>query len=131
MPLDAKPAAAHSHGMVRLTVRIDLGESASIGPGKAKLLEKIAEAGSIRGAAATMGMSYRRAWLLVQELEEIMGAPVVTAATGGAKGGGASLTKLGAGVLKHYRAVERRAKRSAGSDLHALANLARHSVPRR
>src|SRR5215472_17262887 len=99
--------------MVRLTIRIDLSEAAAIGPGKAKLLEKISERGSIRAAATAMGMSYRRAWLLVQELQKIMGAPVVTAATGGKKGGGASLTKLGADVLKHYRAIERRAQRSA------------------
>src|SRR5262249_46259261 len=102
--------------------------AASIGPGKAKLLEKIAEEGSIRQAAVAMDMSYRRAWLLVKELEEIMGAPVVKAATGGAKGGGTNLTKLGAGVLKHYRAAELRAHRSARNELDALARLSGRSA---
>ena len=116
--------------MARITIRIDLGEAAAIGPGKAKLLEEIAEHGSIRGAAAAMGMSYRRAWLLVQELEAIMGAPVISTSTGGAKGGGARLTKLGASVLKHYRAIERDAHRSAERELDALASLAKRKRTR-
>src|SRR5260370_9195551 len=109
--------------MAGLTIRIILGETAAVGPGKAKLLEKISECGSIRGAAAAMGMSYRRAWLLVQELEMIMGAPVVSAATGGARGGGATLTKLGAMGRGHYRTIERRAHRWAANHPDALARL--------
>ena len=114
--------------MTRLTIRIDLGKTAAIGPGKAKLLEKIAECGSIRRAAAAMDMSYRRAWLLVHELERIMGAPVVAVATGGTKGGGAALTRLGASVLAHYRAIERRAHRSTATERAALARLARRKT---
>lgn len=107
--------------MVRLTVRIDLDEEAAIGPGKVRLLELIAEKKSIRGAAAGMQMSYRRAWLLVREMERIMGEAVVATETGGRHGGGAALTPLGLSLVSQYRAIERRAARSVAADLRTLA----------
>lgn len=110
--------------MARLTIRVDIEDSAAFGPGKARLLELIEETGSIRSAAAAMGMSYRRAWLLVHEMQEIMGAPVVAGRTGGAKGGGTTLTTTGKAVLTHYRAIETRATRAAVVQLRALSRLA-------
>ena len=81
--------------MVALRLKIDFGNKGLLGPGKVRLLELIQKHGSIRGAAAAMDMSYRRAWLLLKELENIMGAPAIAPETGGAKGGGTTLTELG------------------------------------
>src|SRR5258705_12438592 len=79
--------------MTRLSIRIDFEGSEAFGPGKVRLLELIEEQGSIRGAAAAMSMSYRHAWLLLQAVEDTFGAPVITTATGGARGGGAKTTE--------------------------------------
>ena len=111
--------------MTRLTIRIDFDDSSAFGPGKARLLECIAREGSIRAGAATMGMSYRRAWLLVREIQEIIGAPIVIAACGGVNGGGTKLTKIGRAVLTRYRMIERRAEKSVRRELNSLAQLAR------
>ncbi len=90
--------------MSRLTVRIDFDEQRAIGPGKIKLLELIDRHGSISEAGRQMGMSYRRAWLLVDNLNRCFRAPVVTSQAGGQHGGGASLTEFGYAVVEHYRA---------------------------
>jgi len=74
-----------------------------MGPGKADLLDAIAETGSISAAARRMRMSYRRAWLLVQTMNECFAEPLVSAAKGGKAGGGAALTSTGAAVLARYR----------------------------
>jgi molybdate transport system regulatory protein len=111
--------------MARLSIRIDLGSETALGPGKARLLELVDTEGSIRAAAAAMGMSYRRAWLLLQDIEATMGAPVIAAATGGVKGGGASLTKLGRAVVDQYRKIEERATRSVDAELRTLSELAK------
>ncbi|HSC61750.1 MAG TPA: LysR family transcriptional regulator, partial [Rhizomicrobium sp.] len=68
--------------MVRLTIRIDFESGDAIGPGKVRLLEQVAETGSIRGAATALKMSYRRAWLLIKATETTFGAPLIVAATG-------------------------------------------------
>ena len=81
--------------MPTLSIRVDLRPGASIGPGKARLLELIAETGSISAAARAMEMSYRRAWLLIDDLKAVFGEAVVETAAGGAKGGGAHLTRRG------------------------------------
>jgi len=117
--------------MATLTIRVDLDDKAAIGPGKARLLELIGETGSIRRAAAGMQMSYRKAWLLLQETEAIMGAALVVTETGGKQGGGARLTPLGRSVIAHYRAIEKRAVRSVSSELRALAQMAKRSPRRR
>ena len=99
--------------MAHLTVKIALAEKGMIGPGKVQLLELIQKHGSIRAAAAAMNMSYRRAWLLIKEAEDIMGAPVIRAETGGAKGGGAILSEVGHAIIDRYRSIEKRAAKSA------------------
>lgn len=109
--------------MTRLTIRIDFDNGTALGPGKVRLLELIAETGSIRKAAAGMKMSYRRAWLLLQALEESFGRPLVATARGGAKGGGAKLTALGGEVAARYRSLEAGASEATRSDFSALAAL--------
>lgn len=113
--------------MARLTIRLDFGPEAAFGPGKARLLELVDETGSIRAAAAGMGMSYRRAWLLLKDIENVINAPPVQTRTGGAQGGGTTLTAGGRAILDGYRAIERRAARSVSSDLASLAALSRKS----
>jgi molybdate transport system regulatory protein len=95
-----------------------------LGPGKVTLLELIEEKGSIRAAAAAMDMSYRRAWLLIRELETIFGAPVLDRATGGRHGGGAKPNALGKAIMTRYRAMERDAAVALGKNLKALEKLA-------
>jgi molybdate transport system regulatory protein len=99
--------------MVRLSIRIDLAPGLRIGPGKVQLLEAIATQGSISAAGRALGMSYRRAWTLVEAMNTGFGRPVVEAQTGGRAGGGARLSDLGAEVVARYRAVERAAQASA------------------
>lgn len=119
--------------MTRLSIRIDFEPSGSaLGPGMAQLLEQVAELGSIRRAAASMGMSYRKAWLLIQEMQKTFDGPVVTAEAGGVAGGGTQLTELGNTLLKIYRRVESRAADATQAELGALSALVRSNAsPRR
>ncbi|MBL9009580.1 MAG: LysR family transcriptional regulator [Alphaproteobacteria bacterium] len=103
--------------MPTLSIRVDLRPGASIGPGKARLLELIAETGSISAAARAMEMSYRRAWLLIDDLKAVFGEAVVETAAGGAKGGGAHLTRRGRTVLDAFRRVERAAAKAAAREI--------------
>lgn len=106
-----------------MSVRIDM-PAGRIGPGKIALLEAIAREGSISAAGRALGMSYRRAWNLVDDVNKVLGTPAVAAATGGQGGGGADLTEAGRGLVRDYRAVERAAHRAAAR---LLAGLARRS----
>lgn len=90
----------------KASLRLVFGPDRRVGPGKIRLLERIAETGSISAAAREMEMSYRRAWLLIDELNAIFAAPMVETATGGPGGGGAVLTALGASLVETYRAIE-------------------------
>jgi len=93
------------------------------GPGMAELLERIGKLGSIRKAAASMQMSYRKAWLLVQGLQQTFGGAVVITETGGTAGGGAQLTELGTKLIKTYRSIEARAAQAADQDMQLLAAM--------
>jgi molybdate transport system regulatory protein len=116
--------------MARLTLRIDFGDDRAIGPGKIRLLELIAAEGSISAAGRAMGMSYRRAWLLVDSLNHYFREPVVSAQIGGARGGGAALTGLGREIVQHYRALEQAAESAGARHVGALvAALAAHPEP--
>lgn len=106
--------------MPKLSVRIDLDPEGRIGPGKIELLEHIATCGSISAGARRMGMSYKHAWDLIEELNQIFGKPVVSAQTGGKLGGGAKLTSVGLALVSRYRAVERAATAAAEKQLVAL-----------
>lgn len=87
-------------------LRVTLADSFYVGPGRADLLEGIVETGSIAAAGKRMGMSYKRAWGLVQALNEGWGKPLVEASRGGAGQGGATLTADGVFVLERYRAMQ-------------------------
>ncbi|WP_198372877.1 winged helix-turn-helix domain-containing protein [Roseomonas rosulenta] len=102
-----------------LSLRIDL-PSGRIGPGKIHLLEAIDREGSISAAGRALGMSYKRAWDLVDALNRQAGTPVVVASTGGYRGGGAMLTDAGRNLVADYRAIERAASRAAEPRLAAL-----------
>lgn len=119
--------------MPHLSIRIDFEPSGSaLGPGMVQLLERVAEQGSIRSAAATMGMSYRKAWLLIQEMQDTFNGAIVTTEIGGSDGGGTKLTELGTQLLRTYRRIENRTARAAEADLEALAALVKaNAAPRR
>jgi len=89
---------------LRLKLTFDTG--LTMGPGKADLLQGIAEEGSISAAGRRMKMSYKRAWMLVEEMNAAFRAPLVESSRGGASGGGARLTETGEAVLAHYRKLE-------------------------
>jgi molybdate transport system regulatory protein len=109
-----------------LSIRIDLASGDRIGPGKIALLEAIRSTGSISAAARSIGMSYRRAWLLVEEINRTLRQPAVTAETGGARGGGAMVTPVGERVVGLYRAIEAHARTAAGDEFRAIGKLIRH-----
>jgi molybdate transport system regulatory protein len=111
--------------MARVRVSIVFESGARIGPGKAKLLESIRDSGSISAAAREMGMSYKRAWVLLDSINQAFTVPVVTAASGGAGGGGANLTPFGAELLERYNRILDRAATNAVDELTALARRAR------
>ncbi len=108
---------------VQFRLRVYRDENIAIGPGKVSLLEAIAETGSISAAARQLGMSYRRAWVLIDEMNRELVAPVIETAAGGAHGGGSSLTRIGEQVITHYRAIENAARIAAAADLAALHGL--------
>ena len=104
-------------------LRILLGKSIAIGPGKAELLRLIEETGSISAAAREMGMSYRRAWTLVETMNGAFSEPLVEAATGGRGGGGARVTYFGREALAKYPALEEKALGSVTAEMDALSEL--------
>lgn len=107
----------------RLRLRIMLAPGQWLGPGKADLLEAIADTGSISAAGRRMGMSYKRAWGLVEGLNEMFGAPLVAASRGGAAHGGAGLTDLGAEVLALYRRAEAASLATSATEIARLGRL--------
>jgi molybdate transport system regulatory protein len=108
--------------------RIDFAEQSSVGPGKICLLEAIRDAGSLSQGARNIGMSYRRAWLLVESLKRSFREPVTVASTGGKDGGGMLVTELGDALIKNYRELEREFATLAERRLHPIiATGIRHS----
>jgi molybdate transport system regulatory protein len=90
-----------------IRIRIDFAENVHVGPGKIALLEAIKSSGSISDAARSLGMSYRRAWMLINSLKQGFSEAVTVSSTGGAGGGGARVTNFGASLIKQYRMLER------------------------
>lgn len=120
-----RPVTPDEGGPARITLRIDFGPLAALGPGKVRLLEEIAATGSITQAGKAMNMSYRRSWVLVDELNQMFKAPVVATQHGGAKGGGAALTDFGRDLVARYRAAEREATEAVGGHLAFLRDALR------
>jgi molybdate transport system regulatory protein len=113
-----------------LTLRVLGGAAAAMGPGKAELVERIARSGSISAAAREMGMSYRRAWQLVESLNRSFRAPVVSTAIGGSRGGGARVTPYGLRLVSRFRAMEAKASAAIAADLRRFsANLRKPAKP--
>jgi len=113
--------------MQLIRFRIDLAPRCSLGPGKIALLEAIAEKGSLTHAASHLGMSYRYAWLLLEDLRRSFSEPVTRATVGGRRGGGVELTSFGKDLVRRYHLASRRIESAARS---ALAPLVRKSVAR-
>lgn len=108
---------------VQFRLRLYRAGDTALGPGKVALLEAIAETGSISAAARRFGMSYRRAWQLVDEMNRAFAQPAVVSATGGAHGGGTHLTDSGRSIVAHYRAIEAAARQAGEDDITALTRL--------
>lgn len=106
--------------MAKLRLRVDFDPDGAIGPGKIALLEQIDSLGSIAAGGRAMRMSYRRAWELIDSINQCFREPVVSTQLGGVSGGGATLTPFGRELVKHYRAIERKAERAAATHLGAL-----------
>jgi len=104
-------------------IRIMFRKAIAMGPGKADLLRAIEDSGSISAAARDLGMSYRRAWLLVDTMNQCFKSPVVETLTGGQRGGGARVTELGRKVLERYVAMEAKAAASVRRDMAAFTRL--------
>ena len=108
---------------VRLRLRIDVDREPAIGPGKIALLEAIMMTGSISAAARELGMSYRRAWLLIEDINSRLRNPAVTRAKGGSRGGSSELTESGRQLVHLYRTVEATAYSKDLPDIRALTAL--------
>jgi molybdate transport system regulatory protein len=117
--------------LLRKVVRIGipLGDSYAMGPGKADLLDAIHDTGSISAAGRKLGMSYRRAWLLVDEMNRCFRTPVVEARLGGSGGGGARVTELGHEALRRYRELQDQAWAAVRKSIHEYQHLLNPAEP--
>jgi molybdate transport system regulatory protein len=111
----------HARGPTKL--RVMYGAEIAMGPGKAELLAAIAATGSISASAKQLGMSYRRAWLLVDTMNRCFREPLVASATGGSGGGGAEVTAFGCRVLERFRAMGKAVDRALDPELAAFSRL--------
>ena len=121
----AKPSSPRrpSKQELRPQIRILFRKAIAMGPGKADLLRAIGETGSISAAARQMEMSYRRAWLLVDTMNQAFKSPVVVTLTGGKAGGGAAVTEFGKEVLQRYSALEAKASASVARELRRFSAM--------
>ena len=98
------------------------GDLIALGPGKVDLLESIHQVGSISEAARKSNISYRRAWNMVNTMNQCFNEPLVESVTGGKGGGGAALTSLGKKVVKIYRNIENKASIAIQEEWKSLQN---------
>jgi molybdate transport system regulatory protein len=119
----AKSTKNAAKGTLRPQIRIMFRKAIAMGPGKADLLQAIGETGSISAAARRMKMSYRRAWLLVDTMNQSFDGPLVETATGGNHGGGARITELGQEVLRRYREMDAKASAAVSKEIVAFTRL--------
>jgi molybdate transport system regulatory protein len=103
-----------------ISFRVRLGEKGLLGPGKVELMELIHAQGSISAAGRSLGMAYRRAWMLVDELNGLFVKPVILKQTGGIRGGGAALTPFGRDIVACYRRIEETIEKAAAADIESL-----------
>lgn len=131
MPAKMPPADTHARASprsspkqatpeLRFRMRVTIGDVIAIGPGKIALLEAVDRTGSITAAAKSLGMSYRRAWILLDEMNRALRHPAVGSAKGGADGGGSTLTDAGRQLVALYRRIEETAAATSGDDIREL-----------
>jgi len=118
--------------MTKLFIRLDFEPTGSVlSPGMIQVLEAVQKMKSIRRAAASLNISYRKTWLMVQQMQKTFNGPVVLAESGGFGGGATELTAIGIKVLMHYHAIEKLALIAAQKDLEVLAAMVRPGAPPR
>ena len=117
------PPSRTSKRDLKPQIRVMFRKAIAMGPGKADLLRAIDETGSISAAARKMEMSYRRAWLLVDTMNQAFKSPVVVTLTGGKAGGGAAVTDFGKEVLQRYSAMEAKASASVARELRSFTEM--------
>ena len=103
--------------------RITVGKEIALGPGKINLLEAIEEKGSISAGAREIGMSYRRAWQMVNTINNCFKSPLVEGTKGGKGGGGAQVTAMGKQVIKLYRSMENKTNKSIKQEWNNIRKL--------
>lgn len=118
----ATPGRARKPELIPVRLRILSGSATAMGPGKADLLDAIGETGSISAAARQMGMSYRRAWLLVDTMNSCFVEPLVLKEKGGLDGGGAALSTTGKRVLRKFRQLSESVSKEFGGLLRGANN---------
>jgi molybdate transport system regulatory protein len=124
------PRTATPRPAARFRLRVTAGDAIFVGPGKIALLEAVRETHSITAAAKSIGMSYRRAWLLIDELNGSLASAAVASAIGGEHGGSSTVTPLGAELIDVYRRIEAKATRACAKDLAHLLELATPPRPK-
>ena len=120
-PPAVKPAAPKPR--MRFRLRITAGDAIAIGPGKIALIEAIAKTGSITSAAKSLDMSYRRAWLLLDDLNRALKKPAVDSAKGGQNGGGSQVTDAGLQLITLYRGIEAKAAETCRAEVSRLLRM--------
>lgn len=108
----------------RVRIRLDIAPACAVGPGKIALLEAVGKAGSLSVAARELGMSYRRAWMLLDDLNTAFEEPMATTAVGGMRGGGATVTARGHELIREFRALERAVTRLAARQMRSFRERA-------
>lgn len=120
LPRHTDPLMPASKSIARLQLRVAFDSGLVVGPGKVDLLEHVRETGSISAAGRRMKMSYRRAWDLVDAMNQHFVAPVVETSKGGAGGGGAKLTAMGEEVIARYRRIQAQAAEAVDAEMRTL-----------
>ena len=124
MTAPAKRASrTRTEPQLRFRMRINHGDVIAVGPGKIALLEAVERTGSITAAAKDLDMSYRRAWLLLDELNRSLKQPAIDSAKGGQRGGGSALTEVGRELIRLYRHIEAKAAKACGKDIERLMGM--------
>ena len=113
--------------IARFRLRLSVGETIAVGPGKIALLQAIAEHHSLNAAAKSLGMSYKRAWDLINELNGLLNEPAVTSVKGGASGGGTLLTETGVRLVALYRSIDERAALACKPELDQIRAMLQRS----
>lgn len=129
MPADSLSTDSPSLSPLRVRLRLKAGDRLVFGPGRLQILEGIAETGSIAAAARTMDMSYRRAWLLVDDINRCFQSPLVESVAGGKRGGGARLTELGQQVIACYRDLLRHTEEAIAAEKAFLHSVLANPLP--